>query len=134
MSERIAPQCFAVWRFWNPANFCPESQVAPATSFVYTETDNSNPGQNAVIAYRRSANGQLTEIGSFKTGGTGVANPQGLLGPFDSDKEVIASPDGQFLFAVNQGSNSVAVFQVHNDGSLRLIKHTGGQLRWNPAG
>jgi 6-phosphogluconolactonase (cycloisomerase 2 family) len=94
-----------------------------ATSFVYTETDNSNPGQNAVIAYRRSNNGQLAEIGSFKTGGTGLANTAGLLGPDDSDKEVIASPDGKFLFAVNQGSNSVAVFRVRSDGSLHLVKN-----------
>ena len=95
-----------------------------ATSFVYTETDNSNPGQNAVIAYRQNSHGQLTQIGSFKTGGTGVANPQGLLGPDDSDKEVIASPDGRLLFAVNQGSNSIAVFRVHRDGSLELVHHT----------
>ena len=26
-----------------------------AASYVYTETDNSNPGQNAVIAYKQSA-------------------------------------------------------------------------------
>jgi 6-phosphogluconolactonase (cycloisomerase 2 family) len=94
---------------------------SPTTSFVYTETDNSNPGQNAVIAYRRNADGQVTEIGSFQTGGTGVANPQGLLGPDDSDKEVIASPDGHLLFAVNQGSNSVAEFRIRHDGSLDLV-------------
>jgi 6-phosphogluconolactonase (cycloisomerase 2 family) len=92
-----------------------------ATSFIYTETDNSNPGQNAVIAYRQYSDGRVTEIGSFNTGGTGVANPKGLLGPDDSDKEVIASPDGHFVFAVNQGSNSVAVFDVHHDGSLYLV-------------
>ena len=80
-----------------------------ATSFIYTETDNANPGQNAVVAFRQDSNGHVTEIGLFKTDGTGVANPQGLLGPDDSDKEVIASPDGRFVFAVNQGSNSVAV-------------------------
>ena len=97
------------------------SPPSPTTSFVYTETDNSNPGQNAVIAYRRTADGRVTEIGSFKTGGTGLANPQGLLGPDDSDKEVIASPDGHLLFAVNQGSNSVAVFRVRRDGSLDLV-------------
>ena len=34
--------------------------------------------------------------------------PQGLLGPDDSDKEVIASSNGHNLYAVNQGSNSVA--------------------------
>jgi 6-phosphogluconolactonase (cycloisomerase 2 family) len=92
-----------------------------AASFVYTETDNSNPGQNAVIAYRQGFDGQVTEIGSFNTDGTGVANAQGLLGPDDSDKEVIASPDGRLLFAVNQGSNSVAEFYVHRDGSLELV-------------
>lgn len=93
----------------------------PAASFVYTETDNSNPGQNAVIAFRRDSDGQVTEIGSFQTDGTGLANPQGLLGPDDSDKEVIASPDGRLLFAVNQGSNTVAVFRVQRDGSLDLV-------------
>ena len=92
-----------------------------ASSFVYTETDNSNPGQNAVIAYKQSASGQVTEIGSFNTGGTGVANAPGLLGPDDSDKEVIASSDGHLLFAVNQGSNTVAVFRVRNNGSLALV-------------
>jgi 6-phosphogluconolactonase (cycloisomerase 2 family) len=100
----------------------PSSQHA--ISFVYTETDNSNPGQNAVVAYRQNSQGQLTQIGSFLTGGTGVANSQGLLGPDDSDKEVIASPDGRFVFAVNQGSNSVSAFRVHGDGSLRLVDDT----------
>jgi 6-phosphogluconolactonase (cycloisomerase 2 family) len=89
-------------------------------NYVYTETENTNPGQNAVIAYAQNSSGQLTEIGSFNTGGTGVANT-GPLGPQDSDKEVIASPDGRFIFAVNQGSNTIAVFRVHSDGSLKLI-------------
>ncbi len=98
--------------------------VTHAASFIYTETDNSNPGQNAVIAFRNNGHGQVTQIGSFKTGGTGLANPQGLLGPDDSDKEVIASPSGRFLFAVNQGSNSIASFLVNPDGSLDLVNNT----------
>jgi 6-phosphogluconolactonase (cycloisomerase 2 family) len=93
-----------------------------ATSFVYTETENTNPGQNAVVAFRQNSDGQVTEIGTFKTDGTGVAN-SGLLGPQDSDKEVIASPDGRLLFAVNQGSNSIAVFSVHGNGSLHLVNN-----------
>ena len=93
------------------------------TNFVYTETENTNPGQNAVIAYSQTSSGQLTEIGSFNTGGTGVANT-GLLGPQDSDKQVIASPDGRFLFAVNQGSNTIAAFRVQGDGSLQLIDNS----------
>ena len=102
------------------------SQPSQATSFIYTETENSNPGQNAVIAFRRNADGQVTEIGSFKTGGTGFATPAGalgpLLGPDASDREVIASPDGRLLFAVNQGSNSIAVFRVRRNGSLDLVR------------
>ncbi len=95
-----------------------------AQSFVYTETENSNPGQNSVIAYRQDSDGQVTEIGAFQTGGTGFSDPQGLLGPDDSDKEVIASPDGRLVFAVNQGSNSIAVFRVERSGSLALIHDT----------
>ena len=53
------------------------SPPSRTTSFIYTETENSNPGQNAVIAFRRDADGQVTEIGSFKTGGTGLGNLQG---------------------------------------------------------
>ncbi len=94
-----------------------------APSFIYTETDNSNPGQNAVIAFRNNGHGKVTQLGSFSTGGTGVANPQGLLGPDDSDKEVIASPNGRLLFAVNQGSNSVAVFAVKPNGALKLVNN-----------
>jgi 6-phosphogluconolactonase (cycloisomerase 2 family) len=100
------------------------SLVQHATSFVYTETDSSNPGQNAVIAFRQNSHGQVKQIGSFNTGGTGVANPQGLLGPDDSDKEVIVSSGGRLLFAVNQGSNSIAVFRVHPNGSLALVNNT----------
>ncbi len=90
------------------------------TSFVYTETENTTPGQNAVIAYAQNGGGQLTQIGSYPTLGTGFADT-GHLGPQDSDKEVIASPDGRFLFAVNQGSNTIAVFSVQVDGSLNLL-------------
>ncbi len=57
------------------------AQPSQATSFIYTETENSNPGQNAVIAFRRNADGQVTEIGSFKTGGTGFATPAGARTP-----------------------------------------------------
>ena len=94
-----------------------------AANFAYTETENTNPGQNAVVAYSQNSNGQVTEIGSFKTDGTGFTD-NGLLGPQDSDKEVIASPDGRLLFAVNQGSNSVAAFRVQPDGSLALVHDT----------
>jgi 6-phosphogluconolactonase (cycloisomerase 2 family) len=88
---------------------------------VYTESNNPTPGQNAVLALRREADGSLHQIGKFLTGGTGQANPTQGLGPDDSDQEVIASSDGRFLFAVNQGSDSVAVFRIRHDGTLRRV-------------
>ena len=120
MAQRLHRKRFipAVLEIFEPRQLMSASHFASA---VYVETNNPAAGQNAVIAYGRNADGSLSEIGSFKTGGTGFANTQGLLGPDDADKQVIASPDGKFLFAVNQGSNSVAVFRIHQDGSLSLI-------------
>lgn len=90
--------------------------------FVYVESNNPQPGQNAVIAFRRDpANGSLHQTGKFLTHGTGFGNATQGLGPDDSDQEVIASADGRFLFAVNQGSNSIAVFSIRPNGELRRI-------------
>jgi 6-phosphogluconolactonase (cycloisomerase 2 family) len=96
--------------------------IGPASTVVYIETNNPQPGQNAVLAYRRNpASGKLQPIGKFLTNGTGQANPEQVLGPDDSDQEVIASPDGKFLFAVNQGSDSIATFRIERNGSLSRI-------------
>jgi 6-phosphogluconolactonase (cycloisomerase 2 family) len=94
----------------------------PGSEFVYTESNNPAPGQNAVIALQRNpADGSLRQVGTFLTGGTGFANVTQGLGPDDSDQEVIASADGRFLFAVNQGSNSIAVFRIRGNGSLGRV-------------
>jgi hypothetical protein len=99
-----------------------EGRTMLSATTVYVESNNSNPGQNAVIAlHRNPADGSLREIGTFLTGGTGQANPTQGLGPDDSDQEVIASPNGRFLFAVNQGSDSVAVFRIRHSGRLSLV-------------
>jgi hypothetical protein len=96
--------------------------AGPAVTTVYTETNNPAAGQNAVLAFRQNpAHGSLTEIGSFNTGGTGQINLPKVIGPDDSSQEVVATPDGRFLFAVNQGSNTIASFRIDPDGSLDLI-------------
>jgi 6-phosphogluconolactonase (cycloisomerase 2 family) len=92
------------------------------SEFVYVESNNPQPGQNEVIALRRNpSNGSLRQVGTFLTGGTGFGNVTQGLGPDDSDQEVIASPDGRLLFAVNQGSNSIAVFHIRSNGRLDLV-------------
>jgi len=85
---------------------------------VYTET---NDIANAVLAYRRDDEGRLTLLpgAPFPTGGKGVIDPSFKLGPFDTDQNVLIDHDRRLLFAVNSGSNSIAVFHIRpHDGSL----------------
>ena len=99
------------------------SSPGHAPDVVYVESNNPAAGQNAVIAFRRNpADGSLKEIAAFKTGGTGFLNASERLGPDDSDQELVASPDGRFLFAVNQGSDSVSVFRIRPSGALDLVR------------
>jgi 6-phosphogluconolactonase (cycloisomerase 2 family) len=96
--------------------------TGPAVTTVYVESNNPSPGQNAVIAFRRDpASGSLKEIGKFDSGGTGQINVPKVIGPDDSSQELAATPDGRFLFAVNEGSNSIASFRIDPNGGLDLI-------------
>jgi 6-phosphogluconolactonase (cycloisomerase 2 family) len=92
---------------------------ARGPAVVYTETNNPQAGDNAVLAYRRDAHtGELKLIGTFPTGGTGQLNVPKLVGPDDGDQQVQATPDGKFLYAVNEGSHSVTAFRIGADGKL----------------
>jgi len=91
---------------------------------VYVETNNSNAGQNAVVAFRRDDAGKLTELkGSpFSTSGTGFRDLTFSLAPFANDTPVIANSRRSLLFAVNSGSNSVSVFRISRDGTLQPVE------------
>jgi 6-phosphogluconolactonase (cycloisomerase 2 family) len=98
---------------------------------IYVLANDPTPGGNAVLAYRHDpATGCLDLVGTYPTGGTGNLNITDRLGPDDHDQAIIASPDGKFVFAVNQGSNTVAVFRVKPYGGLTPVKgspfHSGG--------
>ena len=100
--------------------------VEPATAgaglaTVFVESNNPESDHNAVLAFNRSADGSLQQIGTFSTHGTGQLNLPKVVGPDDSSQEVVATPDGKFLFAVNQGSNTIAAFRIRGDGSLDFI-------------
>src|SRR5262249_19877452 len=55
------------------------------------------------------------------TGGTGQINLPKVIGPDDASQEVVATADGRFLFAVNQGSHSVTAFRIRPNGGLERI-------------
>lgn len=90
---------------------------------VYVESNNFMDNQNSILAYEHTQSGTFVPItGSpFLTSGAGVANPHQDLGPDDSDTQLKMSEDGKFLFAVNSGSNTIAVFSIQNDGSLTAV-------------
>jgi 6-phosphogluconolactonase (cycloisomerase 2 family) len=90
-------------------------------NFVYVESD--DPAGNAIFAFsRNNADGSLTPLpGSpFPTGGLGITFTS-ALGPFDSDQEIIINLTHKLLFAVNGGSDTIAVFTINKDGSLTPV-------------
>src|SRR5262249_24524137 len=104
-----------------PSNLPLSPPAAPAVATVFVESNNPAAGQNAVLAFSRRADGTLHPIGTFSTHGTGQLNLPKVVGPDDSSQEVVATPDGRFLFAVNQGSNTVAAFRIRRDGALDFV-------------
>jgi 6-phosphogluconolactonase (cycloisomerase 2 family) len=90
---------------------------------VYMQT---NETQNAVIHYRWSANGTLTEVGRVSTGGSGSGGFSPIYqisrpNDFEGAGSVILTPDRRFLFTTNAGDNSVSSFRVDDDGELTLL-------------
>jgi 6-phosphogluconolactonase (cycloisomerase 2 family) len=104
----------------------PSSQGASPNStanVVYVESNIATPQGNTILAYRRDSSGHLTPLpGSpFATRGAGVIDPSLALGPFDSDQQVVTNAERTLLFAVNPGSNTIAVFRISPDGSLTHV-------------
>ena len=90
---------------------------------VYIESNLAGDNKNSILAYRQAANGSLETLpGSpFATGGAGYGNPSQKLGPNDTDEPIALSADKRRLFAVNQGSNTIAVFDIGADGRLTPV-------------
>lgn len=92
--------------------------------YLYIQTNDIREGQNAVLGYTRSSDGTLSPLpgNPFYTGGTGINNDtHGKLGPNDNDTPLVISDDGKRLFTVNCHSNTIAVFDIAHDGSLKHV-------------
>jgi len=84
---------------------------------VYTATNDA--GANQVVALSRAADGSLTSIGSFPTGGRGIG---GATDPLTSQFSVVLSAAHRNLYVVNAGSDEISVFRVQAGGSLALLQ------------
>jgi hypothetical protein len=93
---------------------------AGTADVIYLES-NSTSG-NSVFAYRFNFVSSPTLISSTPAGGIGDCDPAFALAPFDSDQNLIENATGKLLFAVNSGSNTIAVFNIRADGTLIPVK------------
>jgi 6-phosphogluconolactonase (cycloisomerase 2 family) len=86
---------------------------------IYLESNST--AANSIFAFKFDYTKAPTLISVTPAGGIGVFDKTFSLGPFDSDQNLIENPEGTLLFAVNSGSNSIAVFLINSDGSLTAI-------------
>ena len=110
--------------------------IAPHASSAPARFDNGSGGAvfittnsatgNAVVAFRRGADGELSPLGTFSTGGAGIG---GTADPLASQFALTLSNDHKLLFVVNAGSNDVSVFRVGRDGLELVERQASGGTR-----
>jgi 6-phosphogluconolactonase (cycloisomerase 2 family) len=88
------------------------------TGAVFVQTD--NVGGNSVVAYRRLADGTLTQAGTYPTGGKGGVLGGSAVDHLASQGSLNYDTGRGLLFAVNAGSDTVSVFAVHGDRLVLL--------------
>src|SRR5215218_9127992 len=96
---------------------------------VYTETQ--DPAGNAIVVYKRAADGTITERARVATGGLGAASTPPFGFPIvDSQGSVELTKNGRLLFAVNAGDDTISSFRVRKHGGLKLVDRepSGGDL------
>jgi 6-phosphogluconolactonase (cycloisomerase 2 family) len=85
---------------------------------VFVQTDNVNG--NSVVAYRRAADGTLTQAGTYPTGGVGGVLSGSAVDHLASQGSLNYDAQRGLLFAVNAGSDTVSVFAVRGDRLVLL--------------
>lgn len=93
--------------------------AAPALANADTLFTSSNlAAGNTVIEYDQAANGSLTLIAEYPTGGTGTDSGLGNQGALTTD--------GEFLFVVNAGSDDVSAFRITDTGLQQTDRVSSG--------
>ena len=89
---------------------------------VFVQTDNT--AGNQVVAYSRAADGALTPVGTYNTGGLGGVLAGSVVDHLASEGSLTYDAQNRLLYAVNAGSNTLSVFAVHGHG-LTLLQVVG---------
>ncbi len=115
----------------NGAMYALTNQHDPSQQISSSEDAASEPDRvNQIVAYSRGADGVLTQIGVYNTGGVGENIRNSGANPLASQDPLIVSKDRRFVFAVNAGSESISSFRINDDYSLTpadLNVSTSGQ-------
>ena len=91
-----------------------------STAGVYVQTNDLE--QNAIVAFRRDADGELTQLGAFATGGSGDG-----VAHLTSQGSVVLTRDGTYLLVTNASSDDLSLFAVMPEGlELRDRVKSGG--------
>lgn len=103
-----------------PANASAHDRTADgvaghSTGYVYL--DNNTAGRNTISGFSRSANGALTAL----RGSPFVAGGAGLGAGIATQGAIRTADDGQYLLAVDAGSNQISVLRIGADGSLTPV-------------
>jgi 6-phosphogluconolactonase (cycloisomerase 2 family) len=91
---------------------------------LYMQT---NEIRNAIVHYRWSKSGTLTEVERVVTGGAGsgtfkpISGQESAPNAFEGAGSVILAESNTLLFTTNGGDNSVTSFRVSPDGKLTVI-------------
>jgi 6-phosphogluconolactonase len=108
-----------------PGSYPSQLTVNAAGTYLYVvETYQPNfslsiPGPGALVAFPINANGQLGATDTLCQPVPNGTSPFFALG--NNPVAVNVLPNGNFLYAVNEGDASVAAFQVGSDGVLSSI-------------
>lgn len=93
------------------------AQSEGATGAVFVMTNSAS--RNEIVAYKRNPDGSLEEGNRFSTGARGSG---GLIDPLGSQGSLTLTTDGSLLLAVNAGSGTISIFQVHG-ARLALVEN-----------
>src|SRR3954468_19679625 len=88
---------------------------------VYIESNGHAKGSNSILAFRYTS-GSLRplDVREYPTGGKG-SHDLSNSGALDAEQQIVTNADRTLLFAVNAGSDSIAVFRGAGDGTLSAV-------------
>lgn len=108
--------------FHGPSSFSCRNHADPSEPIAFTaylETNIARPDDNAIMVIRYAADDhQPLPIDCFRTGGRGSTDLEDT-GVLDSDQQVVIHDNR--LYAINQGSDTIAAFDILEGGDLRAL-------------